>query len=385
MFRILFFFFNFIQLFVYLIVLVYILLCNRIDFLLSNNLFARGDFMAIKMLVFDYRESEKEFFGTHELNNFEITFFNESLNDETVAELPKEILNNTNVISVFVNSEVSENVINAFKNLRIISTRSTGVEHINLRAAEDKNISVINVEGYGAVPVAQYTFGLLLALVRHIFFAANSLSDGDNIFTNFVGRDLSNLTLGVIGTGSVGVSVCKIAKSFGMKILAYDIVEKQEVVKNYGITYVELDTLLKESDVVTLHLPYTDKSSYMMNFEQFKIMKKSAYLINTSSAKIVNMKDLYKALKENLISGAALDIVICEDANYKCANLSKNLKNGLGCFKETEAINLLSKMPNVIITPHIAYNTQEAINYILKVTFISIIECIKGGDLNKIS
>ena len=341
--------------------------------------------MAIKMLVFDYRDSEKEFFGTQELENFEITFYNESLNEEVVEELPKDILDSASVISVFVNSEVSENVINAFKNLRIISTRSTSVEHINLRAAEEKNIAVINVEGYGAVPVAQYTVGLLIALVRHICAACHSVSYEDNIFTNFVGRDLSTLTLGVIGTGSVGVSVCNIAKSFGMKILAYDIVEKQEVMNNYGITYVGLDTLLKKSDVVTLHLPYTDKSFNMIGLDELKLMKKSAYLINTSSAKIVNMEDLYRALKENLISGAALDIVMCEDFNFKCANLSKDLQKGLTCLKETEIINVLSKMPNVIITPHIAYNTQEAINYILKVTFISIIECVKGGDLHKIS
>ena len=144
--------------------------------------------MAIKMLVFDYRDSEKEFFGTQELENFEITFYNESLNEDIIEELPREILQNTCVISVFVNSDVNEKVINAFKNLRIISTRSTSVEHINLKAAEDKNISVINVEGYGAVPVAQYTFGLLIALVRHICAACHSVSYEDNIFGLFLKR-----------------------------------------------------------------------------------------------------------------------------------------------------------------------------------------------------
>lgn len=128
--------------------------------------------MAIKLLVFDFRESERDFFRSHELENFEITFFPESLNKETLKNLSSDLLEQTAVISVFVDSEVTEDVINSFKNLRIISTRSTGVEHINKKAADAKNIAVVNVEGYGARPVAQYTIGLILALVRQIIPAS---------------------------------------------------------------------------------------------------------------------------------------------------------------------------------------------------------------------
>ncbi len=342
--------------------------------------------MAIKTLVFDYRDEEKEFFGTHELENFEITFYSNSLNGETVKEIPQEVLDNTYVISVFVNSDVNENVINSFKNLRIISTRSTGVEHIDKKTADEKNIAVINVERYGAKSVAQYTFGLILALVRKIIPASNYFLSGqqENFSKNFTGRDLSTLTLGVVGTGNIGIAVCKLARAFGMKILAYDLIEKQEAVNNFDITYTGLNTLLKEADIITLHLPYTKESYRMFSSEQFKLMKNSAYLINTSRKEIVNTKDLYEAVSKGLIAGTALDVVFCKDKNFDCANLSPQADESLHCFEEEQILKELAKLPDVIITPHIAYDTQDAVDYILEVTFIAISDCIKGGNSYRI-
>lgn len=341
--------------------------------------------MAIKTLVFDYRDEEKEFFGTHELENFEITFYSNSLNDETVKEIPQEILDSTSVISVFVNSDVNENVINSFKNLRIISTRSTGIDHIDKQTADEKNIAVINVERYGTKSVAQYTFGLILALIRKIIPASNYFLSGEkNLSENFTGRDLSTLTLGVVGTGNIGIAVCRLAGAFGMKILAYDLIEKQEAVNNFNITYTGLNTLLKESDIITLHLPYTKDSYRMFSSEQFKLMKSSAYLVNTSRKEIVNTKDLYEAVSKGLIAGTALDVVFCKDKNFDCGNLSTQAYENLQCFEEEQILKELAKLPDVIITPHIAYDTQDAVDYILEVTFIAISDCIKGGNSYRI-
>ena len=212
--------------------------------------------MTIKMLVFDYRDSEKNFFGTHELENFEITFYNDSLTEETIKFLPEELLDSTSVISVFVNSQVTKNVIKAFKNLRIISTRSTGIDHIDKSSAEEKNISVINVEAYGTKSVAQFTIGLILTLVRNIIPASRFFLDGNIDCRDFIGRDLSELTLGIVGTGNIGFAVYKVAKAFGMKVLAYDLVQRQELKTNgHDIEYVDFNTLLKRSDIITLHLP----------------------------------------------------------------------------------------------------------------------------------
>jgi len=335
--------------------------------------------MAVTMLVFDYRENEKGFFEIHNLENFDIKFFEESLNEETLKNLPPEIIDNTSVISVFIDSEVTENVINSFKNLRIISTRSTGIDHINKKAAEAKNISVVNVEGYGSRSVAQYTMGLILALVRKIIPASKYIVDKQIPCGDFTGRDVSLLTIGIIGTGSIGAAVAKLAKAFGMRILVNDMTEKQELINNYDVNYVALNTLLQESDIVTLHIPYTGGNYHLLSSAQFAMMKKTAYVINTSRGEILDTIALYNALEAGEIQGAALDVLTCEYLNFHCADLSEKLSENFECAKEAEIVKKLVLNPNVIITPHIAYETQDAINYILDITIKAILDCIKGG------
>ena len=336
--------------------------------------------MAIKMLMFDFRESEKNYFKENELENFDINFYRESLNKDTVSRLPREDLDNAMIISVFIESELDEKVINSFKNLRIISTRSTGVEHINQKAAEAKNIAVVNVEAYGSKSVAQYTFGLILALVRRIVPASKYIQDKQHSCTDFIGRDISKLTLGVIGTGSIGAAVCKIAKFFGMNVIAYDLKEKKEFTESFDIKYVDFETILKQSDIITLHLPYTGNNYHMFSDEQFNLMKNSAYLINTSRGEIVSTTSLYDAITKGKIKGAALDVLECEDMNFKCSRMSDITGGSLQCYLEAKALEELVKLPDVIVTPHIAYETQEAIDYILDVTFIAISDIIQGGN-----
>ena len=341
--------------------------------------------MTIKMLVFDYRDSEKNFFGTHELENFEITFYNDSLTEETIKFLPEELLDSTSVISVFVNSQVTKNVIKAFKNLRIISTRSTGIDHIDKSSAEEKNISVINVEAYGTKSVAQFTIGIILTLVRNIIHGSRFFLDGNIDCRDFIGRDLSELTLGIVGTGNIGFAVYKVAKAFGMKVLAYDLVQRQELKTNgHDIEYVDFNTLLKRSDIITLHLPYTVDNYHMFSAGLFKLMKKTAFLINASRGELVCMKDLYDAVSEGIIKGAALDVVTCEDVSFRCENFAKMVNNNLKCVEETKMLRDLAKLDNVIITPHIAYDTKDAIDYILNQTFIAISDIVKGGNSYRI-
>lgn len=337
--------------------------------------------MAIKMIIFEYRESEKNFFKENKLENFDITFIQDSLNDETVNNLTEEQLNNTSVISVFLDSEVTKNVIDSFKNLRIISTRSSSISHINHKAAVDKNIDVINIDNYGAKSVAQFTIGLIISLVRQIVPASQSIRN--NTCKDFVGRDLSQLTLGVVGTGSIGANVCKLAKAFGMKVIAHDIIERTEFSTLLEIEYVDLYKLIRESDIITLHIAYRNDNYKLFSEKQFDLMKQSAFLINTSKGEIVNTNDLYNALADKKIGGAALDVVPCEKYSIKCEELSQKLGTDMTCMTEAETVAKLSELPNVIITPRIAYETQDAINYSLKMTFRGIIDCIKGGSKYK--
>lgn len=337
--------------------------------------------MAIKMLIFDFRDSEKKFFEENKFENFDITFIKESLNEDTVNNLTEEQLEQTAVISVFIDSEVTQAVIDKFKNLRTVSTRSTGIDHINHKACVDKNIDVINVGTYGARSVAQYTMGLMIALIRKIIPASRYVLNKDSACDSFLGRDISKLAIGVVGTGSIGAAVCKLAHSMGMKVLAYDLVHRQELLE--VVEYVDFDKLIRESDVVTLHVPYTGENQNMISAEQFKIMKKDAYIINTSRGEILDTIALYDALISSEIAGAGLDVVSCETYSFKCNQFAKRLGEDMTCMKEAETVEKLAQMPNVIVTPHIAYETQDAVDYLLEMTFKGIHDCIQGGSLFK--
>jgi len=333
--------------------------------------------MAIKMLVFDVRECEREIFENEEFQNFDIKLFQECLNDESVKNLSEEELNETMAISVFLDSEVTENVINSFKNLRIISTRSSSVEHINKKAAINKNIDIVNVEGYSSRTAAQFTIGLMIALVRNLIPLSKFIEKHEMV--DYTGFDISKLTIGVIGTGATGAEVCKITQGIGMKTLAYDVVEKQELLNKTDAQYVDFETLLKKSDIVTIHLPYNMESQNLITEKEINMMKNDAYLINISRSEIVNMQDLYKAIKECRLKGAALDIRTCDSVNSKCLQYSKRANVTLDCYEETKIVTELSKLPNVIITPHVAYKTADVMEYILKTSIKGVLDCIKGG------
>lgn len=333
--------------------------------------------MAIKMLVFDIRDCEKELFNIPDCENFEIKFYSECLNDESIKQIPKEELDSTMVISVFSDSEVTENVINSFKNLRIISTRSSSIDHINKKAADNKNIDIVNVEGYSSKTAAQFTIGLMIALVRNIIPLSKFIEKGETF--DYTGFDISKLTIGVIGTGATGAEVCKIAQGIGMRTLAYDIFEKQELINKTNAQYVDFETLLKNSDIITIHLPYSMESKNLISKEQLNIMKKSSYIINVSKSGIINIKDLYDAIKNKKIKGAALDIKTCNSVNPMCKKFNEKLNKNLDCYEETKILKEFSKMPNVILTPQIAYKTADVLEYIAKTSIVGVLDCVKGG------
>ena len=344
--------------------------------------------MSIKMLMFDFREEEQAYFDRENTEDFEITFFKESLTKNVVQNLPYEVRQNTTVISVFIDSKVDKEVIDEFPNLMIISTRSTGFNHIDLEEAKKQNIKVLNVENYGKTSVMQYTFGLILTIMRKIYVAITDMKNLNKGNSKYVGRDLNNLTLGVFGTGTIGAGVCMIANAFGMKVLAYDLVKKNGLIENYNVQYVNKDELLTKSDIVTLHLPYNDQSYHLISEIEFELMKDTSYLINVARGELVDTKALFDAITNNKILGCALDVIECESSGVFCEKKTNN-KEATECVSECNDTNLiikkLVKMPNVLVTPHIAYKTQDAIDYILKTTMISIKDNLKGGHTNKIN
>lgn len=341
--------------------------------------------MTMNMVLFEFRDTEKKFFEQHSFKDYNITFFTECLNEDFVESLPDELLENTNIISVFINSVVNKKVIDKFKNLRIISTRSTGYDHISVHTCQYRNIAVVNVPNYGETSVAQFTFGLIILLVRNIPKASTVMKNNHKTEDSFTGRDLSKLTLGVAGTGAIGAAVCRLGKSFGMNIQGFDINPKQELIDKFEVTYVSLEELAHNADIITLHLPYFSENYHMFNEDIFSKFKDNSYFINTSRGELVDIPILYKYLENGRIKGAALDVLTCENINFNCKNLSKELGEApLSCLNEALYIEKLNKFDNVIITPHIAYETQDAIDYILDKTMENIKNTIVGDKMCRV-
>ena len=335
----------------------------------------------MKMLMFDFRETEKEFFEKNKLNDFEITFFNEPLNDETV--LTDKQLEETDVISVFTASNLTEPILNKFQNLRVVATRSTGFDHIDVSYCMKKNIAVLNIEQYGKTAVAQYAIGLIICLVRHMLPAAMDFKNRKVDNSAYEGRTLNSMTIGIIGAGAIGGAVAKIAHFFGMNVLVHSYMKNQEI-DNF-CDYVELDKLLKEADIITLHIPYTGDNYHMIGEEQFNMMKNGVYIINTARGELIDIKALYDNLIRGKVAGAGLDVLECEFLCIHPGELKDAIKDSKpNCVESALITQKLFNMPNVVITPNIAYNTNETVNYLLEETFNNIRDYMKGMNTNRV-
>ena len=283
-----------------------------------------------------------------------------ALTAEEESDLIEEM---KDVIALFVRPGIiTERTINAAKKLRIIAVHGAGVDQIDVKAATKKGIFVTNVPGGNAEAVAELTMGLMLSLVRRIPFAVKQVREkGQWGEARFLGTELRGKTLGIIGLGHVGTAVAKIARGFDMKILYYKRKRKPELEKILDIEYKDLNTLLQESDFISIHVPLTDETYHMLSEQQFKLMRKTAFLVNTSRGKVVDEAALYKALKENRIAGAALDVLEKEPPTSS---------------------NPLLQQHNVVITPHMAGSTRECLQTIAK-TAAEDIAAVLRGELPK--
>ena len=333
--------------------------------------------MACKMLFFDFREAEEQFFRENRLDCYDIKFFKESLNELTVCNLTKEDFEDTMIISVFSTSRIDDDIVSKFRNLRVISTRSTGHDHIDIGCCLGKNIALINVDSYGTKAVAQYILGIIIQLVRRICISCK-FENIPLIPKNFCGRDLDKLKLGIIGTGTVGATLCKYAYCLDMDIYAYDTNPNRNLVEVFGIEYINREDLLKTADIIVVLISYTNENYHMLSNEEFKSMKHGSYFIYISRGVFVDNEALLDVAKTGKFGGIGLDVVACPD---KTSNTDVTSKN---CPEIYEPIKELSKLPNVIITPQIADNTQESINYILKTTFEALGDFLKGGRSHRV-
>lgn len=324
-------------------------------------------------IVFFGLEKGKQAHFAEITSGAEVSFFEENLNKNSV-----ENAKDADAVCVFVGCTVNKDVIDAMPNLKLIATRSTGYDHIDYEYAKSKGIKVASVPGYGSHTVAEFAFGLILSLARHIVRGSNHVrgTSDFNYDSQMEGFELLGKVLGVVGTGRIGKNVIKIAKGFGMSVIAYDPFPDQTFLKENNFEYKTLDEVISSADVITLHAPYTKENYYMINKEKVSKMKKGVYLINTARGELIDTTALIYGLKEGIIAGAGLDVLEKERA------LKENSATEQEVIAEDHE---LMKMPNVIITPHIAFFTQEAVAEIEKITIDNLKAFLAGALVNVIN
>lgn len=313
--------------------------------------------------------------------SFNPVIFKSSLNHIDLKELVP--YKKSEMISVFVHSEpIDNNRLDFFENLKLITTRSTGFNHIDLTYCKKRGIEVLNVPRYGETTVAEFSFGLLLNLARHIIQGRNGMAHNHIEISKYMGFDLMGKTIGVIGTGSIGRHMIQIAKGFGLNVLAFDLYPQKELKDLYVDS---LDEIYEKADVISLHIPSTPQNYHLLNEEAFNKMKKGVILLNTARGDLIDTEALYLALKKGIVGGAGLDVLENEDFL-----IHDDIEPGNDLFKDNDflldsALNLkLLQFKNVIITPHIAFNSIDALNRINETTFKNIESFLKGTIQNSV-
>ena len=322
----------------------------------------------MKIAFFEVKDYQVKYFKK-KLKGNKLYFFSEAINEKNIEKV-KEV----QILGVFIGSKVDKKVFDKLKKLKAVVTMSTGFDHIDIKEAKKKKVKVCTVPDYGQNTVAEHAFALILSLSRKINKAYDRTVKGNFSLEGLKGFDLKGKTLGIVGMGSIGKHVARIAKGFEMKVLAYDPFPNKQMEKKFKFKYVPLNKLLKESDIVTLNCPYNKKTRYIINARNIRLMKNEALLINTARGGLVDTGALVKALAKKKIGGAGLDVLEEENMIKEEAEL---LNESCSREKMENLIqdHMLLNFDNVIITPHMAFYSEEALKRIMDTTFENI-DCV---------
>lgn len=287
-------------------------------------------------------------------------------------------------LSVFIYSQVNAAAIARMPGLRLIATRSTGFDHIDLEACRQRGVAVSNVPSYGENTVAEHTFALILLLSRKVHQSYIQVRAGHIERANLTGFDLQGKTMGVVGAGRIGLHVIRIARGFGMRVLATDIRRDPFLAELLGFQYVPFEQLLAESDITSLHCPLTSATHHLVRREQFAKMKRGALLLNTARGALVDTEALVEALDSGQLAGAGLDVLEGEE-------LIKEEKQLLYERVDVEKLRvalrarLLLERDDVVFTPHNAFNSREALLRILDTTLANVEAYRAGQPINRVA
>lgn len=289
------------------------------------------------------------------------------------------------VISPFVYSEVNRQVLEQMPSLKLIATRSTGYDHIDTAYCRSRGITVCNVPTYGENTVAEHVFALLLAISHRLLEAVERARSDRFSPEGLEGFDLAGKTLGIVGTGSIGQHVIRTASGFAMNVVAYDLRPDPGLAGALGFHYVAFDELLATSDVISLHVPATEKTRNMLSENAFSRMKDGVVIINTARGSLIDSHALIMALGSGKVSAAGLDVLPDEPLIREEAELICSIYERRHDFRNLVADHVLLRMRNVIVTPHSAFNTREAIGRIVETTVSNIEAFLAGRPQNVVT
>lgn len=321
----------------------------------------------VKIAFFDSKNYDKESFNNHnKMYNYEITYFESKLNSET-ASLTKGF----DVVCIFVNDKADANTLKSLEEngVKVLALRCAGYNNVDIE--HKGKLKIVHVPQYSPYAVAEHAVGLLLSINRKLYKSYQRTRKYNFSLDGLLGFDIHGKTVGVIGTGRIGKAFISIMKGFGTNVIAYDTYPNEQASKELDFKYVDLDTLYKESDIISLHCPLFKETEKMINRDSISKMKDGVIIINCSRGKLINTNDLVKKLSEGKIGGVGLDVYEDEEAFF--------LRDMSNSYVRDTNLSILLSMPNVFITSHQAFFTREALNKIASDTLENIKQEIETG------
>jgi len=324
----------------------------------------------MKIIFTSLKEFEKDFYKER-LKGYEVSLYTEPIDKVNLRELEK-----ADILSIFVTDKLSKELLSRMPKLKLIVTRSVGMDHIDVDYCKERGIKVVNIPAYSPRSVAEHAIALIFSLMRKLKKVERNIQSFNfSHEKNILSQSLYTKTIGIIGTGRIGREVAKISLILFKEVLAYDIKEDEEL-RRMGVRYVSLDKLLESADAISIHVPYTPQTHHLINREALRKMKRGVILVNTARGGVMDTEAVYEAVLSGKIGAIGLDVFEAEEIL-----LLKRYREGL-CSDKAMKILELNSRDNVIITPHVAYFTEKAVENIMKHT-VEIIKTFieeKEGD-----
>ena len=325
----------------------------------------------MNVAIYSTHKFEKEYLEKANNGQYNFKYITIALSSETV-----HLAEGCEAVSIFVSDVASAPVLQLFNKMgvKFLALRSAGYNNVDIAEAKKFNIKVARVAEYSPNAVAEHSVALMLALNRKLIRAHNRVMEQNFSLDGLVGFDMNGKTVGIIGTGKIGSVAAKILHGFGCNILSHDQIENEELKQKYNVTYTDSESLFKQSDIITLHVPLTDKTKYIINKSCIDMMKAEVMLINTSRGKLVNTKDVIDALKSGHIGSFGMDVYEEEEGLF--------FEDHSEDILQDDTIARLMSFRNVLITSHQAFLTDTALKNIAEAT-VKNLECFEKNFQNK--